>query len=73
MQSFFSSALGTPYEYRAWLSDKFRIGFLAHANEGGDLRARKQGDSSPYQLVAHTAPQVKQVSIDMDKAELNLP
>jgi len=72
MQSFFSDALGRTYEYRAWFSDRVRIVLMAHGTSAGDLRARLSGDSGDYKLVAHTNAQIKQVQIDMDKAEIGV-
>jgi hypothetical protein len=72
MASFFSEATGKNMEYRGWLSDNIRIVFLAHANSPGDLRARLAGQSGDYQLVSHTAVQVKNVMVDMDAADVQM-
>ena len=69
--SFFSSALGEPYEYKAGFLDSVALVALAKVGStGGDLKCRKQGDSGPYQEVRHSQDQVKQVLLDMDKAQL---
>lgn len=74
MQSFFSSALGQPNEYRAWFSDRVGLVILAKTGHaGGDLHCRPQGSSGEYNLMYHTQPQVVQVLLDMDKAELSHP
>jgi hypothetical protein len=70
-QSFFSSALGKPTEYRAGFSDKVGIVILAKTGfGGGDLWCRPQGDSGPYKDIYHTHQQIKQVLLDYDAVEL---
>jgi len=71
-QSFFSSALGQPYEYEANFIERVGLVTLAKTSAtGGDLKCRPQGNSGPYQGVYHTHPQVQQVLLDMDKAQLS--
>jgi hypothetical protein len=70
MESFFSSALGSPHEYRAWFSDKVGLVIMAKSGHPGDLFCRKQGDSGTYQNVYHSANQIKQVLLDYDTIEL---
>ena len=70
--SFFSNALGTSNEYRAWFSDKVNITVLAHGN-GGDIWCRPGGTSGDYKSVHHIQSEAAQVKVDMDKAELGLP
>jgi len=72
MQTFFSSALGQPHEYRSWFSDQVGLVLLAKspAQVGGDLPCRPEGDSSDYKQVFHTHSEVMQVLLDFDAAEL---
>jgi len=70
MTSFFSDALGASHEYRGWFSDNVRCVFLAHANSPGDLACRVAGQSGDYAKTYHAANQVKQVMLDMDKADV---
>jgi hypothetical protein len=76
MQTFFSDALGPPHEYRAWFSDRVGLVLLAKTGfAGGDIHCRPQGSSGPYTDpgVYHTHQQIKQVLLDMDKAQLGGP
>jgi hypothetical protein len=69
--TFFSSALGDSHEYHAGILDKVALVAMAKmGSTGGDLKCRKQGDSGPYADVYHNQAQVKQVLLDMDKAQL---
>jgi hypothetical protein len=69
--SFFSSALGNPYEYEANFIERVGLVSLAKMGRtGGDLKCRPQGDSGPYKDVRHSQKQVQQVLLDMDKAQL---
>jgi hypothetical protein len=69
--SFFSSALGQPYEYEANFIERVGLVSLAKMGRtGGDLKCRPQGDSGPYKDVRHNQKQVQQVLLDMDKAQL---
>jgi len=70
-ESFFSSALGNPHEYHADFLDRLSLVAMAKTGStGGDIACRPQGDSGNYNKVYHTQPQVKQVLLDMDKAQL---
>jgi len=72
MQTFVSSALGEPHEYRSWFSDQVGLVLLARspAQVGGDLLCRPMGDPGDYKQVFHTHPEVTQVLSDFDAAEL---
>jgi hypothetical protein len=72
MQTFFSSALGQPHEYRSWFSDQVGLVLLARspAHIGGDLPCRPGGTSDDYKQVFHTHLEVIQVLLDFDAAEL---
>ncbi len=72
MQTFFSSALGQPHEYRSWFSDQVGLVLLAKspAQIGGDLPCRPEGASNDYKQVFHTHSEVMQVLLDFDAAEL---
>ena len=72
MQTFFSSALGQPHEYRCWFSDQVELVLLAKApaQTGGDLPCRPEGASDAYKQVFHTHSEVMQVLLDFNAAEL---
>lgn len=70
-ESFFSDALGDEHEYHADFLDRLALVAMAKTGStGGDIKCRKQGDSGPYSAIYHTQAQVKQVLLDMDKAQL---
>jgi hypothetical protein len=71
MESFFSSALGAPHEYKAGFSNRVALVILARTGKAGDLECRPQGSSGPYGEVWHSVAQVKQVLLDHDKIELS--
>jgi hypothetical protein len=56
MQTFISSALGAPHEYRSWFSDQVGLVLLARspAQVGGDLLCCPEGDPGDYKQVFHT-------------------
>jgi hypothetical protein len=72
MQTFISSALGKPHEYRSRFSDQVGLVLLAKspAQVGGDLPCRPEGDHGDYKQVFHTHSEVLQVLSDFDEAEL---
>jgi hypothetical protein len=72
MQTFVSSALGAPHEYRSWFSDQVGLVLLARspAQVGGDLLCRPKGDTGDYKQVFHTHSEVLQVLSDFDAEEL---
>ena len=72
MQTFISSALGAPHEYRSWFSDQVGLVLLARspAQVGGDLLCRPKGDPGDYKQVFHTHSEVLQVLSDFDAEEL---
>jgi hypothetical protein len=65
MQTFVSSALGEPHQYRSWFSDQVGLVLLARspAQVGGDLLCRPKGDPGDYKQVFHTHPEVIQVKV----------
>jgi hypothetical protein len=72
MQTFVSSALGEPHEYRSWFSDQVGLVLLARspAQVGGDLLCRPEADLGDYKQIFHTHSEVLQVLSDFDAAEL---
>jgi hypothetical protein len=72
MQTFHSSALGSPHEYRSWFSDQVGLVLLARspAQVGGDLLCRPNSDTGDYKQIFHTHAEVIQVLSDFDAAEL---
>lgn len=70
MDTFQSSALGKPWEYRAWFSDQVALVLHAKTNSSADLTCRSPNTNDPWSDVFHTAVQVKQVLLDMDATEL---
>jgi hypothetical protein len=70
MDTFVSSALGSPSEYRAWITDRFWIVMCAKdlLKRGGTLCCRPAASSQDWSHVMHTDSQCSQVMIDMDTA-----
>jgi len=74
MESFESNALGSPFEYRAYLSDQVMLIVKAKnpdlLNTGAELPCRPVGDPADYQWIRHTYAQLGIVLADMDRWEL---
>lgn len=72
MQSFQSSALGAPHEYRSWVSDQVMLVVTARnpIGKGGKVACRDAGSAAPYSDIYHTQAQLQAVLLDLDKAEM---
>jgi hypothetical protein len=72
--TFNSSALGKPHDYRAFFSDKVHcvlLGTNPMNHEGGNMMCRALGSTDPYSDIFHTKAQCKQVYLDMTAADIN--
>ena len=69
MNSFISSALGSPHQYRAWFSDQAWLVMAAKGpgnSTGAKLACRPVGDKDPFSDIWHTKEQVLTVLKDFD-------